>query len=512
MQSTKSTAQKALASSLGLFLFGQLIVGGNTADVILFNACWSVAVLLAAVYLGFMQSTDLSTLVPSRLPSASLTTLLGLSLLSVSGIVGLTAVGPTVWLTLPGHAYYADDVATLHAVVGEASPLAISLDPAGTVRSLLVLAPAIAIFVAVRMMQRDAVLALLGVSVILAVIQASLGILQIGLGTPSWLSADAYVGGNFAKGTFVSRNSYATLLAIHLPIVMMRASGQFTFFRSSGEPSALSNLWWGVAAALIAAALVGSLSRAGSTAGFTVALITLALCGSRQQRRSRQVVFAAVALLAVLLAWLSNLDRLLASMTGTAISDSALGRQWLTDTSFAAAKSFWPLGAGLGSYGIAIQRFQTSDFVGFIEYAHNDYAQLIFETGAVGAAVLAGFALATVSVLVNLFKHGVTATRVSPAAGCFLGALAFAIHAWFDFPAHIPGITIAACLMFAASANFALINVRPDASLSRDKHTGGPTTVRRKRRGDSESEDDATSPLTEQPSPWITQQGDSKKT
>ena len=42
---------------------------------------------------------------------------------------------------------------------------------------------------------------------------------------------------------------------------------------------------------------------------------------------------------------------------------------------------------------------------------------------------------------------------------CILGALAFAIHAWFDFPAHIPAVAIIATLLFTASMNRELIAV-----------------------------------------------------
>ena len=505
MLATESLAQKALAISLGLFLFGQLFVGGNTLDVVLLSAGWSVAVLLLAICVQLSGSHR------ARAQGALVAALLGVSLLAVSGIVGLTTLPSERWQALPGHDFYINAERVLRTVIGDSTPLAISLDPPGTVRALLALAPAFAIFVAGSLLKRSLLLKVLGVSVVIAVAQAVFGIVQIGFGTPTILSLDTAAGGNRASGTFINKNHYATLLAMHLPLVLMRAAGQFTFFKSHDEPSTLSNVWWGVAAALIVAALVASLSRAGATAGLIVALITLALCGSRKQFHSQRIVFVLSGLLAIMLAWLSNLDRLIASMTGSVITESALGRQLMNEYTFLGAQSFWPLGAGFGSYSIAFQRFQTPELIGFIDYAHNDYAQLIFETGAVGVVVLLCFAMAGVVTAINLIKHGITATRVSPAVGCLLGAIAFAIHAWFDFPAHIPGVAMVVCLLLAASTNDALVNVRPRPASLHDRSADGPTTGHRKRHPLKTGED-TTAPITLQPNPWITRPGDTEKT
>ncbi|MEO7255631.1 MAG: hypothetical protein ABIZ64_15505, partial [Casimicrobium sp.] len=120
---------------------------------------------------------------------------------------------------------------------------------------------------------------------------------------------------------------------------------------------------------------------------------------------------------------------------------------------------FFPLGAGLGSYAIAFQRFQTPSLLGFVEYAHNDYLQLLFELGALGLVVLLLLLIAAVLSSRTLWRSRVRGERLSPALACYLGALAFAIHAWFDFPAHIPAIAILATLLFAASMNLALVDV-----------------------------------------------------
>ena len=102
----------------------------------------------------------------------------------------------------------------------------------------------------------------------------------------------------------------------------------------------------------------------------------------------------------------------------------------------------------------------------------------MFELGAAGVAVLMGLALAAALAGASLLR----ARTLSPAVGCYLGAVAFAIHAWFDFPAHIPGVAITVCMLFAFSMNPALANVAAQQRQSREMDAESPSTVRRKRR------------------------------
>ena len=470
MPSTPSTAQKALAISLGLFLLAMLVRGGNTPNVVAVSAVLGVAVFLVA---GLAVWARVKLTVTYAFASFACSLLLILAM----GLLGLASVDAEAWLRLPGHEIYKTALAVLKQQDIDASSIAISLDPASTVRALLATVTACAVALAAYLLPRELALNVLGGLLVLTLFQAVLGIAQFALGSPEFLVQDA-ASANRAVGTFVNKNHFATLMAMSLPLMLMRASGQVVFFRSTSQPTSLSNVWWGFATVVTAVALMASLSRAGSTAGFAVAVVTIALCVWKTPSQTRRLAFLAIAVLTLAMASVSSLDRLLASMTGSALADSAAGRQWLNDNTFAAARQFWPLGAGLGAYSIAFQRFQTSDFVGFVEHGHNDYAQIVFELGAVGVVALIGLALAAVLAGASLAR----ARTLSPAVGCYLGAFAFAIHAWFDFPAHIPGVAIAVCMLFAFSMNPALANVAAQQRQSRKTDAESPSSVRRKRR------------------------------
>ena len=470
MTAPQSIAQKALAVSLGLFLLGMLVRGGNTPNIVAETAVLAVAVFLVA---GLNLWSRMNLVVTFAFAAFAGSLLLILAM----GLVGLIPVDAETWLHLPGHDIYKAALGLLKQQQIDASTVAISLDPSSTVRALLATVTACAVSLAAYLLPRELALKVLGGMLVLSLFQAVLGIAQFALGSPEFLVQDnAYA--THAVGTFVNKNHFATLMAMSLPLLLMRASGQFVFFSPNSQPSPLSNVWWGFATVIAAVAMMASLSRAGSTAGFAVAIVTIALCAWNTQSRTKRLAFLVIAGLALAMASWSSLDRLVASMTGNALAESVAGRQWLNDNTFAAAKQFWPLGAGLGTYSIAFQRFQTPDFVGFAEHAHNDYAQIVFELGAVGVVVLIGLALAGVLAGATLMR----ARTLSPALACFLGACAFAIHAWFDFPAHIPGVMIVVSMLVAFSMNPALTDVKECQRQARQRSAQSPSTVRRRRR------------------------------
>ena len=449
-------AEKALALSLGLFLLLALFRGGNTDSAITMALVGTLIVLAFTMLLAFTAGgvTNAFCSPATLLLIAAFLTLLAM------GVVALVPVSAQSWLTLPGRGAYRDLVALLGEPDLGLQQLPLSIDADGSRRALLVLAPCIAISIAAPLLPRRHLLRLLGAFVVLAAAEALLGLFQLGFRGASLLVLE-YAGHSRASGTFVNKNHYATLLAMALPLLIFRAAGQFSFFSHRHNASALSNVWWGVIAAFVAAALIASLSRAGVLAGGIVAVIAVALCPLREHLRSRRVLFAALALaaLAVSLAAMTGLGPLIRSVTQGGLLDGASTRSVMNAHTWTGITTFFPLGAGLGSYAVAFQRFQTPTLLGFVEYAHNDYLQLLFETGLVGLAILVLFALSAIFTGRILWRGYDKRGQLSPAVACYLGALAFAIHAAFDFPSHIPALATIATLLFAIACRPSLFDI-----------------------------------------------------
>ena len=391
--------------------------------------------------------------------------------LLVIGLASLVPLSPETWLSLPGRAVYAEVVATLRQPPMNVSSLSLSFDPVGTSYATLSFLVALSVGIAAMLLPAPLLLSVLLLFVGIAVAQACLGLLQLAFGIPSVFTHEVAVGGNRATGTFVNKNHYATFLAMALPLLIFRTAGQFNFSQKAVTRTPLSSIWWGVVSAIVASALVASVSRAGGAAGFSVAVLAALTCGLRTQATTRQRFgLLGIAVLAFALASTSSLTLLLDSLKGATFTDSADGRKALVRLSLTGANAFFPVGSGLGSYPIAFQRFQTDGVTGFIEHVHNDYVELLFEAGLLGCVVLICLAIAAVAAGLRLWNSQAENQPLSPAIACWLGALAFALHAWFDFPSHIPGLTIVVSLLFGASMNSAFVKsaeIRADAPSKR---------------------------------------------
>jgi len=271
----------------------------------------------------------------------------------------------------------------------------------------------------------------------------------LALGSPSFLAYGAAVGNHRATGTFVNKNHYATLLAMILPLLIMRSAGQLQFGSPGRRSAALADTWWAVATAVVAAALVSSLSRAGVAAASVPALLTIVLCARNRRTKRARVTLVVMATFAVVMSALSGFGLLLKTLAGPEFIDSMSGRNLIYSTTWQAARELFPVGGGLGSFALGFQRYQPASLSGYLEYAHNDYVQLLFELGAVGIVVLALLGSAAALTVASLARAGRTSPTAwtSPAAACALGCLAFAIHAWFDFPSHIPAVAWTACVL-----------------------------------------------------------------
>lgn len=448
----REVADKALAVALGLFLLLTLFRGGNTDIAIFYAVVGSVVLLFLAAALAF--STRFTGVASA--PAALLFIGALLSLL-VTGCIGLVSVDVSTWLALPGRAFYRPLVSALQQPDFALNRLPLSMDASGTRRAILVLLPCIAISISVPMLSRRSLLRLLGAFALVAAIESLLGLFQLGFRGASLLVLE-YVGHNRASGTFVNKNHFATLLAMAIPLLIFRAAGQFSFFSRRTETSSLANTWWGLVTAFVVAALIASLSRAGLLTGFIVAALAIAACPLKEHFRSRKVIIAVLAIsaLAVLLASMTGLSALIRSVAQGGLSDGASSRALMNSHTWAGITAFFPVGTGLGSYAVAFQRFQSPSLLGFVEYAHNDYLQLVFETGLLGIVILIMIGASAAMAARKLWRAYDDRDLRSPAVACYLGALAFAIHACFDFPAHIPAIAIIATLLYASSMNPAL--------------------------------------------------------
>lgn len=102
------------------------------------------------------------------------------------------------------------------------------------------------------------------------------------------------------------------------------------------------------------------------------------------------------------------------------------------------------LGTGIDSYQDVFARFHSSDYTLF--YAHNDYAQLLAETGAAGIATIGLMAYVLGKRLLTFYFQAKAEYRVLNAGpwACLAG---IAVHSAFDWNLHIPANAFLACVV-----------------------------------------------------------------
>lgn len=374
----------------------------------------------------------------------------GLALLLLVPLMQLVPVPMPLWKSLPGHAPYA-------AVLGRAGAdegwRAVSINPHATMYSWLVLLPCVAMFLAVQRLGRREVRALLLAFIAVAAGEALLGVLQVGAGKDSLLVLGNPWGGGFATGTYINKNHFAGLMAMALPVLVAfwaaetlpprdREGVRMRAHPRHADARLARRMGWSLLAVLMLAALVFTRSRAGigcGLAAFAAASLGLVWSGGSTAVR---VVLAGVALLALMLAAYVGLTPVLERFAPGDLSVSYEARWRIAAAAVRGGLEFLPLGSGLGTFADVFRRYQSEGLTGFIDHAHNDYAEAFLETGIASIAVIALFGVAYVLrwrvIAPRRRSRGLGFLQVS--AG--IGLAALAVHGAFDFNFHIPANAI----------------------------------------------------------------------
>jgi O-antigen ligase len=245
--------------------------------------------------------------------------------------------------------------------------------------------------------------------------------------------------GGWVFGPYVNHNHYAGLMEMLIPIAICDLLSRRT---GPGNRRILTAF----AVVVAVASLLLSGSRGGLIAfASEVGLVTLILW--RRQPSARRPWFAAaglaaVAIVAVLFLWLDpgQISKRIGSIADVSRTPEAtLGeRRALARDSLGIFRDRPGLGTGLGSFATVYPRYRSFPSDLEWDHAHNDYAEVLAETGVVGAAViLTALGLFLVLAFRNLNE------RLEYVAGWIglgaaIGCCGLLVHSLADFNLHIP--------------------------------------------------------------------------
>lgn len=302
-------------------------------------------------------------------------------------LVQLIPLPPSLWSHFPSHAQISvvDDIIDRPPV-----SMPISLNPALTFAAIGYLLPPLAVFFAVRSLGRSARRLVVALVVAAAVVNMIVALAQGAFGPQSLWNVYGTASVSASNGLFKSQNHYAALEYAAIPYV-------FAFARDVRD----SRPEWRFSAFVIGSIVVAVLflggllshSRAGMT-GVALALGLSALITLRPGRHGARWRLPRWILIVPLLLLLLAVDREFARIAQRASEhpiDDLRGRIYVT--SLDAIWANWPWGTGFGSFVDVYEKFEKSDLVvpSFINFAHNDYLQILLEGGIFGALVVGAF-------------------------------------------------------------------------------------------------------------------------
>lgn len=344
-------------------------------------------------------------------------------------LIQLIPLPPAVWQSLPGR----EPVLAAHTVAGLGSErwFPWSVDRARTLVAFAGLIAPASILVLGTMLPEHDKRRLAATLVVVAVLALLLGAVQLQSGNTRGLLYPVHAGSNILYATFANRNSAGLLFVIAATLAVALAD--------PGKPRTLLVTCAGTVLLALAAILTQSRS---SMALLVVPAFLAALRVGVFLLRHRQSAAASAraAILAVALMGMAGAGVIVwSASTGGRVAqslarfeDQRTDRPEVWEDTLYAARQYWPLGSGAGTFDEVFQIHESLEHVSPRKAgrAHNDWLEIMLESG------LAGLVLA-LAWLVWAARAGWRALAYGPhwmASAGALGLAAIALQSLIDYP------------------------------------------------------------------------------
>lgn len=431
-------SERLRTGAVPAYLFLCLLLGGSSQGV------WSNAALqLAAILLLAWSAVEPAAEPPSR-PSRLLLMIAVACPLVV--ILQLVPLPPEVWQSLPGRG----PIESGYRLLGYQQPwLPLSWAPYQTLASGYGLLPPLAVLAGIVALRAHRESWIAGAVVVGAMASVLLGALQVASASRAgWAYLYEHTNTG-AVGFFANRNHMASLLLSAIPFSAAIFASGHPRIRGRGAGFATVALGGGGFLLLAVGLLLNSSLAALALAVPVIAMSALILPAGWRHRRLL-VPLALVALAGAVVAMSSSSVRNLGAQAELGAFTSR-SEMW-GNTARAIAETF-PAGTGVGTFGQVYAGLENpaSTTTTFVNHAHNDYLELLLETGAAGLLLIVAL----------VAWWGWQAFRIwrSPSSTPFARAASVAsaailAHSIVDFPLRAPAVAAlaAACLAIMAQA------------------------------------------------------------
>lgn len=240
--------------------------------------------------------------------------------------------------------------------------------------------------------------------------------------------------GGWIYGPYVNHNHYAGLMELLIPIPLV-----ISLTHLAHEKERL-------AAGVAAAIMTGTVFLSGSRGGMLAVLAQFMLLGilmTRQRRGLRTAIGVGVfgVVLLSLLTWLGGKElttRVFSIGRETRTEISGGMRLSIDRDSLTMFRRKPVLGWGLGAFPIVYPQFRSFYTNFFVNEAHNDYLQLLTETGILGFGIMIWFLVLLYRTGLRKIANWTSSVTGSLTLACLLGVSGILVHSCFDFNLQIP--------------------------------------------------------------------------
>ena len=371
-------------------------------------------------------------------------------------LVYLLPLPADLWAALPGRHDYPKLLSDAGMAIADRRPL--SLVPDATQASLLSGAILVAGFLTGYLCRLPQLKFLLTLVAGMAFLQVLIGLLQFSGGGQSSLYFDGAGGRPF--GTFANPNHFANYISMALAGFIWLAWCHL----NDRSPDAGQDIAFGVrnvqalwlaGGLLLVIGILMSRSRGAALSGLPAAAAVFGVTTFMGGRTfSARVALALVVGIVLGSAALIGIGSVMSRFDADLLSASAEFRGLLSATTMEGAHAFWPLGAGWGTYAEVYPRFQPASIAGYADYAHQDYAQMLFEGGVFALIPIGSFLLLalgrTTRLVRALARGGAFNAEEMAAAACGIGLAGFLAHSLGEFNMHIPANAALAAMLAGA--------------------------------------------------------------
>jgi O-antigen ligase len=236
-------------------------------------------------------------------------------------------------------------------------------------------------------------------------------------------------------GPYVNHNHYAGLMELLTPFPLVLAVSRFTHQNHK------------FVAAGIGALMAGTIFLSGSRGGmiaFAVQMLALAVLSVRRTEKKWNqpgLLIAGIVVVIALTFWVggSELTRRIASIHTETRQELSGGTRLSIDRDSLRMWTKRPLlGWGFGAFPEVYPQFRSFYTSFFVNQAHNDYLQLLVETGLAGFAIAVWFLTVTMRRAIGKLKNWTETPNGVLTAGCLLGCIGILVHSFLDFNLQIP--------------------------------------------------------------------------